>query len=360
MYRNGLLLVLLAALSLLPVSAVSAASPDVLVSQVYGGGGNAGASFTNDYVELFNRGASTVDVTGWSVQYATAAGTSWQATSLSGSIRAGHYYLVQLASAASVGAPLPTPDATGTTNLAVSGGKIALVRDATPLTCGATAGSCSSSALVQDLVGYGAATDYEGADPAPALTSSTAAVRAGGGCVDTDSSSADFLAVAPTPRTSTTAALSCGATTAPSGTQSATVDLDLQPVLSISLERSALSFGGAFAGQTPSVISERVTVVSNDALGYSLTVHRSLFQPSDLPLVVSSAAPTTGQLSAALAGGARVPVPAAPATDLVIGTTTAAGAPTGDGWPLSFGFSALPAAAPGHYTASVTFTVIGR
>jgi hypothetical protein len=364
MYRNALL-VLLAALALLLAPSVEAASPDVLVSQVYGGGGNAAASFTNDYVELFNRGASTVDVTGWSVQYATAAGTGWQATALTGSIRPGHYYLVQLASTAAIGAPLPAPDVTGTTNLAVSGGKVALVRDVTPLTCGATAGSCSATALVQDLVGYGPASDFEGSAPGPALTSSTAAVRAGGGCVDTDSSSADFLASAPTPRTSVSTALTCAATPTPapatSAAQGATVDLDLQPVLSISLERPALSFGGAAAGATPPPISERVTVTSNNVLGYALTVHRSTFQPADLPLVVTAAAaPPGGAVSTALVGGALVPVPAAPAADLLLGTTAAAAGAAGDIWPLSFGFSALPAAPPGHYTAALTFTVIGR
>jgi hypothetical protein len=362
MYRNSLL-VLLAALALLLAPSVDAASPDVLVSQVYGGGGNAAASFTNDYVELFNRGASTVDVTGWSVQYATAAGTSWQPTALAGSIRPGHYYLVQLASAAAIGAPLPAPDATGTTNLAVSGGKVALVRDLTPLTCGTAPGSCSASALVQDLVGYGPASDFEGSAPAPALTSSTAAVRSGGGCVDTDSSSADFLASAPTPRSSVSTALACASTPAPapSATQGATVDLDLQPVLSISLERPALSFGGAAAGGTPPPISERVTVTSNNALGYALTVHRSTFQPADLPLLVTAAtAPPGGTVSPPLAGGALVPVPAAPAADLLLGTTAAAAGAAGDVWPLSFGFAALPAAPPGHYTAALTFTVIGR
>ena len=363
MYRITLLLVFIAALALLSVPTVDAASLDILVSQVYGGGGNAAASFTNDYVELFNRGSATVDVTGWSVQYATAAGISWQATGLSGSIQPGHYYLVQFASAAAVGAPLPTPDAIGTTNLAVSGGKVALVRDATPLTCGAAAGSCSGSALVQDLVGYGPASDFEGSAPAPVLTSSTAAVRASGGCVDTDSSSADFIAAAPTPRTSSSSALACGTSPVPSAgaTQGATVDLNLQPALSISLERATLSFGGAVAGETPPLISERVTVTSNSALGYALTMHRSAFQPSDLPFVVTAAAaPPGGQLSPALAGGALVPVPIVPAADLLLGTTTAAGATAGDVWPLSFGFTALPAAPPGHYTASLTFTVIGR
>ena len=158
-----LLLVLLAALALLPAAA-RAATSDVVVSQIYGGGGNAGATFRNDYVELFNAGSASVDVSGWTVQYATAAGTSWQTTALSGTIAAGRYYLVQLASNADVGAVLPAPNATGTSNLAGTSGKIALVRGTAALTCGASAGSCSTDPLVADLVGYGDASDFEGAD----------------------------------------------------------------------------------------------------------------------------------------------------------------------------------------------------
>jgi hypothetical protein len=359
MVRPILLATLVATLALLSVPAGGASSPNVLVSQVYGGGGNAAASYANDFVELFNRGSTSVDLTGWTVQYATAAGTSWQATALAGSLGAGHYYLVQLASAGTAGAPLPTADATGTSNLAVSGGKVALVRDATPLTCGATAGSCVGNSLIQDLVGYGSATDYEGAAPAPALSSATAAVRDAGGCSDTDSNAADFSAVAPSPHTTSSTPAPCGATS-PSVVQSATVDLDLQSVLSISLERAALSFGHVNAGATPPAISERVTVASNNATGYALTVHRSAFQPSDLPLVVNAAAAPGGQLAPALAGGALVPVPTGASADLLLGTTAAAGAAGGDVWPLGFTFSALPAAAPGHYTSSLTFTVIGR
>ncbi len=61
----------------------------VVISQVYGGGGNAAQLIKNDFIELYNRTANPVDLTGWSVQYASAAGTSWQMTTLSGSIAAG-------------------------------------------------------------------------------------------------------------------------------------------------------------------------------------------------------------------------------------------------------------------------------
>src|SRR5438874_9487339 len=73
----------------------AAASTTVVISQVYGGGGNSGATLRNDFIELFNRGGAAVDVTGWSVQYGSATGTTWAATGLSGTIQPGQYYLVQ-------------------------------------------------------------------------------------------------------------------------------------------------------------------------------------------------------------------------------------------------------------------------
>ena len=184
-----LVLALLVVGGVLAVPTARSASPDLVVSQVFAGGGNAGAPFANDFVELFNRGSTTIDVSGWTVQYASAGGTTWQATALTGSIAPGRHYLVQLASAAAVGAPLPAPDASGTTNLAVSGGKVAVVRDTSPLACGASAGSCSAVASIADLVGYGGAADYEGSGPAAALDNTSAATRAGDGCVDTDANS---------------------------------------------------------------------------------------------------------------------------------------------------------------------------
>ena len=68
------LLVLAVALGVGP--GAHASSSGVVVNQVYAGGGNSGASYTNDFIELFNGGSSAADLTGWSVQYASAASTS--------------------------------------------------------------------------------------------------------------------------------------------------------------------------------------------------------------------------------------------------------------------------------------------
>src|SRR5689334_23425013 len=175
MKRISLLLLLsLLALPLAAASARGSGSGSLVVSELYAAGGNSGAVYANDYVELFNRGASPVAVDGWTLQYASASSTSWQSTALSGSIPAGGRYLVQLASGGANGAALPTADATGTSNLAATGGKVALVDDATALACGASAGSCSSSSSIEDLAGYGSAADYEGSDAAPAPSATTA------------------------------------------------------------------------------------------------------------------------------------------------------------------------------------------
>ena len=102
-------------------------SPTLVISQVYGGGGNSGAKYKNDFVELFNRGTTAVSVSGWSVQYASATGSSWQVTTLSGTIQPGHYYLVQEAAGSGGTTNLPTPDATGSISMSLSSGKVAPV-----------------------------------------------------------------------------------------------------------------------------------------------------------------------------------------------------------------------------------------
>ena len=54
------------------VSADASASlaDHVLIHQVYGGGGNSGATYKNDFIELYNPTDKTIDLTGFSVQYA--------------------------------------------------------------------------------------------------------------------------------------------------------------------------------------------------------------------------------------------------------------------------------------------------
>lgn len=175
---------------------------DIRISQVYGGGGNSGAVYTHDFIELFNSGASPIDLTGWSVQYASSSGTSWQTTNLVGSLAPGQYYLIQQAQGAGGTTPLPTADVTGTIAMSGSNGKVALVNSTTAL-----AGSCPGGVI--DFVGFGSANCFEGSGATPSLSSTTAAIRNDEGCTDTDDNAADFTASAPTPRNTGSPTHSC-------------------------------------------------------------------------------------------------------------------------------------------------------
>src|SRR5215217_4776603 len=98
---------LVAAIAATPAGA--APSTGLVVNEVYGAGGNSGATYTNDFIEIANRGSSPVSVDGWSVQYHPASATgAWQVTQLTGSIAPGDLYLVAQAPGAGGTQPLPT------------------------------------------------------------------------------------------------------------------------------------------------------------------------------------------------------------------------------------------------------------
>ncbi len=202
-------------------SLASAVSSNIVISQVYGGGGNSGATYKNDFIELYNLGPAAVNVSTWSVQYASSAGSSWSKTNLTGTIQPGHYYLIQEAAGTGGTVSLPTPDATGSINMSATGAKVALVSNQTALTCGAVAGNCFPNAAIVDFVGYDGANNYEGSGPAPTLMNSTAAIRASGGCTDTDNNNADFASGSPNPRNSASTATYCSGPTNPTGTGAA-------------------------------------------------------------------------------------------------------------------------------------------
>jgi len=172
---------------------------DVVISQIYGGGGNSGATYANDYVELYNRGTATADLTGWSLQYASSTGSGWDSNKqpLGGSIGVGEYYLIALASGGANGASLPGANISGQINMAATNGKIALVSSFTGL-----AGSCPIfDPTIKDLVGYGSADCGEGSTTTSVGSNTTALFRKSDGGVDTDNNANDFAApAAPSPR----------------------------------------------------------------------------------------------------------------------------------------------------------------
>ena len=186
----------------------------VKISQVYGGGGNSGATYTNDFVEIYNQSlTSPVDLTGWSVQEASGTASNWGVTNLCAAgttciLAPGHYYLVYESQGAGGTAPLPTADAAGVILMSATTAKVALVADTIPLS-----GTCPIGGDIVDFVGYGSAgvigSCSEGT-PTAALSNTTAAVRKGNGCVDTNNNLNDFIVSAPIPRNSASPANSCG------------------------------------------------------------------------------------------------------------------------------------------------------
>jgi len=190
----------------------SSTDTDVVISQVYGGGGNTGAPFTNDFIEIFNRGQLPVDLTGWSVQYAATAGAFSNKTDLLAVLlQPGQYLLIQEAAGNACGmmpcgAPLPSPDVTGTIAMSGTSAKVALVSSTVPI------GSNCTDASVVDLVAYGTGvTCQEGLFGAPGLGNSVSNFRLDGGCQDTDQNAPDFFPAAPAPRNSATAVNLCDA-----------------------------------------------------------------------------------------------------------------------------------------------------
>ncbi|HTJ12640.1 MAG TPA: choice-of-anchor J domain-containing protein [Dinghuibacter sp.] len=176
---------------------VTSPAAKVVVNQVYGGGGNSGSVFSNDFIELFNDADTAVNLNGWSVQYSSSAGTSWQVTPLTGTIPPHGFFLVQEAVGASPNTPLPAPDVIGSIAMSATTGKVLLSNAAAAQT-----GADPSGATVIDLVGYGpGATGFEGA-PAPVLTNSTADVRVPDGG-DSGNNATDFQVNTPNPRNST-------------------------------------------------------------------------------------------------------------------------------------------------------------
>ena len=180
--------------------------PAVVISQVYGGGGNVLATFQNDYVEVFNRSDHTVDLSSYAVEYASAMGTTWapqNLTPLSGMLPAGGYFLVELASGGTNGAALPTPDAMGAANLSSTAGKVALLSTTTP-----SSGACPADATVVDLVPYGSTSCMPSA-PSLSSNNAKALLRKNGGCSATGSAAADFSTGTPSPSNGATTPALC-------------------------------------------------------------------------------------------------------------------------------------------------------
>jgi endonuclease G len=171
----------------------------IVISQVYGGGGNGGATYQNDFIELFNPDTVSHNLSGWTIQYASDTGTNWQVQPLGGTMAPGEYYLIKLGTNGAVGAVVPEANINGNLNLSGTNGKVALVRNGDALN------GCVVGEPVVDFVGYGSSANCrEGTSNAPAPSNTSSIFRKDGGFTDTNVNGADFVTGTPNPNRRTT------------------------------------------------------------------------------------------------------------------------------------------------------------
>jgi hypothetical protein len=175
-----------------------ASASGVVISAVYGGGGNSGATYTHDYIELFNAGSNLVNLNGWSVQYADADSVphyAWEKTNLPDiQLWPGQYFLARQDRGAG-GSERPPKDAQGPSSIAGDGGvMVALVRTRVSIDDTTTPyNDPDISPHVEDTFGAGAfAETFEGSPKAGVLNNMQAWVRKDNGCQDTNNSSNDW------------------------------------------------------------------------------------------------------------------------------------------------------------------------
>ena len=188
-----------AMLALTPVPALAAVGPDadLVISEVYGGGGNSGGAVNRDFIELANVGDDDLDLSGYSVQYASATGGSWQVTTLgSVTVPAGGQVLIGEATGADTSQPGIDADVEGTIAMSGSAGKVALVASEQALT--GTSGLLERDDVI-DLVGWGSTANvFAGTGPAPGTQNATSIAR-DAEFTNTADNAADFAAGTPTP-----------------------------------------------------------------------------------------------------------------------------------------------------------------
>lgn len=188
------------------VSIAAFSNAQIVINEVYTGGGLLGAAITNDFIELKNIGFSTASLNGATIQYASSSGTFTQYNNLPNiTLTPGQTYLIQQGSDGLGGLiNLLNPNLIVTVllnldgspsvgvgvGLALTSGKVALASNATPVT-GPTA------ANVLDFVGYGLANQFEGAGAAPSPTILNSITRTTG---DTNNNNVDFTISLPTPQ----------------------------------------------------------------------------------------------------------------------------------------------------------------
>ncbi|MDB4905442.1 MAG: non-specific endonuclease [Gemmatimonadetes bacterium] len=241
-----------------------------VISQVYGGGGNANSILKNDFIELYNGSSAPISLNGWSVQYSSSAGTTWQVTSLTNvTLAVGQYYLVQEAQGTGGTTALPTPDATATIAMGATGGKVALVHATSAL----VGNGCplETDATVIDYVAFGSGANcFEGSvSPASFSGNVTASIRKDFGRQDTNNNSADFSYAAPSPRNTSSAFVQ---PTNALGVSISPASSTVQAGTPVTFTASATKGGNAVTINSATWTSSNTAVATIDAAGVASTL----------------------------------------------------------------------------------------
>ena len=190
---------------LLTLLFVGVAAQSQLINEVYPGGAfNSSATYNVDAVVL--KGTANASLSGWSIQnVGPTSSASWNVTAFPSNavFNSNGFFFLQFGSAGAFGASLPVPPFSGVSfllhnfSLATTGGRIALVKNLTPLV-GCPAGiTTGTNADVFDFLGWGTSTCFEGAvEPTPATPATQSMRRTG---ADTNNNANDFSAVAVLP-----------------------------------------------------------------------------------------------------------------------------------------------------------------
>ncbi len=225
----------------------------LVISQVYGGGGNSGATYKNDFVELYNPTSSSVNLSGLYVQYSSASGTFGNSGFVAlpdFNIQPNQYYLIQLAGGSN-GKDLPISDLLSVdVNLSATNGKVALSNGIS---------TSNNSTQFVDLVGFGTANAHEGTKAAPAGSNTLSIIRKENGKIDTNSNFDDFETGTPNPRNSSFGMMGTSTTwqngTWSNGEADLTKDVIVKGNLEVNTAISAKTLTVSDAGGTVSVKS---------------------------------------------------------------------------------------------------------
>jgi hypothetical protein len=167
----------------------------VVISAMYPGGGNPGATYTADYIEIFNAGTSPVDVTGWSVQYSNPVSAHWQKTFLPSVVLLPGQYLMARQDPGPNGTAEVPADAQGSAGMQGDGSfKVTIVRSRLTIHGHSPWEDASMTGRIEDFFGGGVANRWEAQAKSGTLDWTQAWFRHDGGCQDTDNNENDFYA----------------------------------------------------------------------------------------------------------------------------------------------------------------------